>query len=86
MYSNTNPGYGGKGAPPTKPRVGGGYQRRLHYPRRENKRPATMGPERATFSGLTEDLKGYIYDVETGSQADQFTITNKAMVSYARRK
>ena len=38
------------------------------------------------FSGLTEDLKGHIYDVGTGSQSDQFTATTKALTSYAGRK
>ena len=44
---------------------------------------ATIRPVRATFSGLTEDLKGQIYDVGTGSQADQFTATTKALAIYA---
>ena len=39
-----------------------------------------------TFSGLTEDLKGHIYDMGTGSQTDQFTATTKALASYAGRK
>ena len=43
-------------------------------------------PEKATFSGLTEELKGHIYDVGTVSQADQFTATTKALASYAGRK
>ena len=86
MSSKTDPGDGDKGAPPTKPKVEGGYRRRYREPRRENKRPATIIPERVTFSGLTEDLKGHIYDVGTGSQADQFTATTKALASYAGRK
>ena len=52
----------------------------------ENKRPTTIRPARATFSGLNEDLKDHIYDVGTGSQADQFTATTKALASYAGRK
>ena len=43
-------------------------------------------PERVTFIGLIEDLKGHIYDVGTESQADQFTATTKALASYSRRK
>ena len=39
-----------------------------------------------TFSGLTEYLKGHIYDVGKVSQADQFTATTKALASYAGRK
>ena len=39
-----------------------------------------------TFGGLTEDLKGHIYNVGTGSQADQFTATTKALLSYSGRK
>ena len=35
---------------------------------------------------MTEDLKGNIYDVGTGSQAEQFTATNKALASYAGLK
>ena len=83
MSSKTDPGDGGKGAPPTKPKVEGGYRQRCRDPRRENKRLATIRPARATFSGLTEDLKGHIYNVGTGSQADQFTTTTKALVSYS---
>ena len=86
MSSKTDPGYGGKGAPPTKPRFKGGYRQRYRDPRRENKRPATISPARATFIDLTEDLKGHIYDVGTGSQADQFNATTKALASYAGRK
>ena len=36
-----------------------------------------------TFSGLTWDLKGHIYDVGTGSQSGQFTATTKALASYS---
>ena len=86
MSSKTDPRGGGKGAPPMKPKVEGGYQRRYRDPRREKKSPATISPSRATFSGFTEDLKGNIYDVGTGSQADQFTATTKALASYAGRK
>ena len=39
-----------------------------------------------TFSGLTEDLKGHIYDVGMGYQADQFTSTTMALASFAGRK
>ena len=81
MSSKTDSANGGKGASPTKPRAEGGYRRRYRDPRRENRRPATIRPARANFSGLTEDLKGHIYDVGTGSQADQFTATTKALAS-----
>ena len=86
MSSKTDSGDGGKGAPPTKPKVEGGYRRRYREPRRENKNPYMIRPARVNFSGLTGDLKGHIYDVGTGSQADQFTATTKAMSSYAGRK
>ena len=43
-------------------------------------------PARVTFGGLIEDLKGHIYNVGTGSQADQFTATTKALLSYSGRK
>ena len=86
MSSKTDPGDGGMGAPPTKPKVEGGYRRRYREPRRENKSPAAIRTARVTFSGLIEDLKVHIYDVGTVSQADQFTTTTKALASYARRK
>ena len=86
MSSKTDPRDGGKGAPPEKPKVEGGYRKRYRDPRRENKRPATIRPSRATFSGLTEDLKGHIYDMGALYQADQFTATAKALASYARQK
>ena len=35
---------------------------------------------------MTEDLKGHIYNVGTGSQAEQFTATTKALASYAGQK
>ena len=43
-------------------------------------------PERATFGGLTEDLKCHIYNVVTGSQAYQLTATTKALAIYAGQK
>ena len=86
MYSNTDSADRGKGAPPTKPRAGGGCRRIYRDTKRENKRPSTTRPARATFSGLTKDLKGHIYDVVTGSQADQFTVPTKALASYSGRK
>ena len=86
MSSKTDPGDGGKGAALMKSKVEGGYRRRYCDPRRENKRPATIRPARATFSGFTEDLKGHIYDVGTGSQADQFSAMTKYLASYAGRK
>ena len=39
-----------------------------------------------TFSDLIEDLKGHIYDVGTRSQADEVTVTIKALASYAGQK
>ena len=86
MSSKTDPRDGGKGAPPAKPKVEGGYRRRYRKPRRENKRPAAISPERVAFSDLTEDLKGHIYDVGMESQANQFTATTKALASDAGRK
>ena len=35
---------------------------------------------------MTEDLKGHIYDVGTGPQADQFTAMTKVLTSYAGRE
>ena len=86
MSSNMDSRDRGKGDPPMKPSVEGGYQQRYRDPRRENKRPAKIRPSRATFNGLTEDLKGHIYDMGTEYQADQFTATTKALDSYAERK
>ena len=86
MSSKTDPGDGGKGFPPKKPKVKGVYQKRYRYPIREKKSPETISSARATFSGLTEDLKGHIYDLGTGSQADQFTATTNALASHAGRK
>ena len=69
MSSKTDSGDGGKGSPPMKPKIEGGYRRRYREPRRENKNTAAIRPARVTFSGLTEDLKGHIYCVGTGSLA-----------------
>ena len=86
MSYKTDPGDGGKGAPPTKQKVKGRYCRIYRKPRRENKSMAMISPARVTFSGLTEDLKGHIYDAGMGYQADQFTATTKALSSYAGQK
>ena len=43
----------------------------------------TTSTARVTFSGLTEDLKGHIYDVGTRYQEDQFTATTEALARYA---
>ena len=86
MSSKRDPIDGGKGAPLTKPKSKGGYRRRYHKPRRENNRPDEIRPSSATFSGLTEDLKGHIYDVGTGSKEDQFNATTKALEIYVGRK
>ena len=86
MSSKTDAEDGEKGSPPTKPKVEGGYRRRYRDPRKENKNPATTRPAIVNFSGLTEDLKGHIYDMGTGPQADQFTATTKALASYTGRK
>ena len=86
MSSKTDTEYGGKGAPPKKPKVKGGYRKRYRDLIRENKRADTIRPARVTFSGLAEDLKGHIYDVITGPQADQFTATTKDLARYSGRK
>ena len=86
MSSKTDSGDGGKGAPPTKPKVEGGYRRRYREPRRENKKPAAIRPEIVTFGRLAEDLKCHIYNVGTRSQAYKFTATTKSLASYARQK
>ena len=85
MYSRTYAGDRGKGAPPTNPKVKG-YRRRYCDLRRDNKNPTTTRPARVTLIGLTEDLKGHIYDMGTISQAYQFVATTKALLSYADRK
>ena len=85
MSSKTDAGDGGRGAPPTKPKVKG-YKRRYRDPRRENKKPAATRPVGVTFSRLTKYLKVHIYYMWTVSQADQFTATTKALASHAGRK
>ena len=85
MSSKTDSGDGDKGAPLTKPKVGGGYRQRYHEPMRK-KNSAAASPARFTFIGITEDLKVHIYDVGTGSRVDQFTATTKSLASYAGRK
>ena len=72
--------------PPTKPKVKVRYRIIYINPIRENKNPPATRPERVAFSGLTENLKGHIYDVGTGYQADQFTATTKVLVSYVGHK
>ena len=74
---------GDRGSPPKKPKFEW-HNRRYHVPR--NKRPATTSPSKIIFNGITEDLKGHIYNVGTGSQADQFTATTKALASYSGHK
>ena len=64
MYYKTDAGDGIRGEPLTKPKFEG-YKRRYWYPR--NKRPADTSPKKVTFSGLTEDLKGHIYNMGAGS-------------------
>ena len=85
MSSKTDSRDRGKGVPLKKPKVEGGY-RRIYCDLRREKKTAVSGPARVTLRGLTEDLKGHICDVGTGSQADQFTATNKALASYAGQK
>ena len=70
----------GRGDPLTKPKVEG-YKRSYREPR--NKRPAETSPKQLTFSGITEDLKGHIYNMGTGSQTNPFTATTKDLASYA---
>ena len=82
MSSKTDAVDGGRGAPPTKPKVKG-YKRRYRDPTRENKKPAATRSVGVTFISLTKYLKGHIYDVGIGSQADQFTATTKTLASYA---
>ena len=86
MSSKTDSGDEGKGAPRTSPKVEGRYRQRYRKPRRENKKPSAIRPTIVTFGGITEDLKGHIYNVGTGSQSDRFTKTTKALASYAGRK
>ena len=57
-----------------------------HYTRRENKNPVAKIPWKVTLSGMTEDLKGDIYNLGTGSKANQFTATTKALASYDGQK
>ena len=86
MSSKTDDRDGVKGEPPEKPKVKGGNRRRYREPRRDNKNTATTRPVRLAFRGLTEDLKGHIYDVGKGSQADQFIATTKALARYYGRE
>ena len=66
MSSKTDARDRGKGAPLTKPKVEG-YRRIYCDLRRDNKNPTATRPARVTLIGLTEDLKGHIYDVGTVS-------------------
>ena len=50
---------------------------------RRSSRKQPFLPQRTRFAGETEELKGSIYDVGTGSQADMFITTTKAIASYA---
>ena len=83
MYYKTDARDVGRGEPLTKPKVEG-YKIRYQDPR--NKRPAETSPKKVTFRGITEDLKGHIYNMGTGSQTDQFTATTKDLASHAGRK
>ena len=38
---------------------------------------------KSIFPGLTEDLKGKVYDVETGLKASQFITTTNEVASYS---
>ena len=73
MSSKTDDRYGGKGE----------YRRRYLEPRRDNKKLAATSTAIVAFSGMTEDLKGHIYDVGTRYQADQFTATTEALARYS---
>ena len=86
MPSKTDARYEGKGAPQTKMKVEGGYRIRYLDTRIYNKNLSVTSPVIVTFSGLTEDPKGHIDNVGTGSQADHFTATTKTLASYAGRK
>ena len=43
------------------------------------KKPAITSPARVTFSSLTEDLKGHIYDVVSVSQVEKLTAATKSL-------
>ena len=75
-----------QGSAPDKTKVRLGIPTKIPRTKKGKKRPAPTRPARVTFSALTEDLKGHIYDVGTGSQADQFTATTKELASYFGRK
>ena len=62
MYYMTDSRNRVRGEPLTKPKFEG-YKRRYRY--QINKRPADTSPKKLTFSGLTEDLKGHIYNMGT---------------------
>ena len=85
MSSKTDAGDRGKWAAPTKPNFKG-YKIIYQESIIENKKSAATRLGRVTFSGLTEYLEGHIHDMVTVSQANQFTSTTKALVSYAGRK
>ena len=83
MSYKKNTRYGGKGAPPTKPKVEGGYRRIYCELRRDNNNLAVKRPAGVAFGGLTEDLKGQIYNMGTGSQLGQFIANTKDLASYS---
>ena len=73
------------GVPPTKTKVEE-YKISYRDPRREHKKTVAKSTAEVTSIGLTNDLKGRIYDVGTRSQANQFTPTAKALAVYAGHK
>ena len=64
MSSKTDPSDGGKGVPPTEPRLKEDTNEDTAN-REGKKNPAAIRPAILTFSCLTEDLKGHINDVGT---------------------
>ena len=64
MYYKTDSGDRGREEPLKNPKFEG-YKRRYRDP--INKRPADTSPKKVTFSGITEDLKGHIYNMVTVS-------------------
>ena len=59
-------------------RSGGGYQKK----RKGHEQKKRFSPPKSSFTGLTEDMKGGIYNTGTGSQADHFIPETKAVSIY----
>ena len=83
MASKTEAAYGGiKGLSFLNPKADGFNKRRQGRDRNKKRHPTSASPVKSNFTGLTDELKGSICNVSTGSQAHQFIATMKAVVIY----